>query len=107
MKKSIDPITLALGRDIASVVYRMLFFVNIGDVNAEYRSSFRSDEPNNMFRAITFPNGDAAFNWRVHFGGWIFRTNELDYVRMRLQRRERRDLDEVRQRVVAKLPKHY
>lgn len=33
----VDPVTAALGKDIASLVYRFLFKLNMADVNKQYR----------------------------------------------------------------------
>jgi hypothetical protein len=48
----VDPITKIFGRDIASVIYQMVFLAAIGEVNAEYCFQWSGDSE--------------AYNWRSY-----------------------------------------
>jgi hypothetical protein len=61
-----DTITQVLGKDIASIVYRELFKLNIARVNAQYREFLLPETEDQRVRFYTPKFGTFfQFNWRT------------------------------------------
>ena len=69
---SVDVIIRVFGKDIASIIYRCLFQINMHDVNAQYRKFLNTDAQFIRFAATTTPSKFVAilFNYRYSQGVW-------------------------------------